>query len=66
MINGEFDIIFPLETSQKPLFELLGTDPAHKKLFVTPAAHFVPRDVLIRETLSWFDRYLSEPADSQN
>jgi len=59
MINGEFDTVFPLETSQKPMFELLGTDPAHKKLYVTSAAHFVPRDELIRETLSWYDRYLS-------
>ena len=55
----EFDIVYPLETSQKPMFELLGTDPKHKKLYVTPAAHTVPRDVLIRETLNWFDLYLS-------
>jgi dienelactone hydrolase len=58
MINGEYDTDFPLETSQKPMFELLGTEPEHKKLFVTPAAHLVPQDVLIRETLDWFDRYL--------
>jgi dienelactone hydrolase len=60
MINGEYDTVFPLETSQKPMFELLGTEPEHKKLFVTPAAHWVPRNVLIRETLDWFDRYLRE------
>ena len=56
MLNGEFDIVFPLETSQTPLFELLGTE--HKKHFVTPASHIVPRDLLIRETLDWFDLYL--------
>jgi dienelactone hydrolase len=60
MLNGRYDIVFPLETSQKPMFELLGTDPEHKKHYVTPAAHYVPRDVLIRETLDWFDRYLGE------
>jgi len=65
MINGEFDTGFPLETSQKPMFELLGTDPAHKKLYVTPASHIVPRDVLIRETLSWYDRYLSDSDDQE-
>ena len=60
MLNGEYDIVFPLETSQKPMFELLGTDPAHKKHYVTPAGHFVPRDILIRETLDWFDLYLAK------
>jgi hypothetical protein len=58
MINGEYDTDFPFETSQKPMFELLSTAPEHKKLYVTPAAHIVPRDVLIRESLNWFDRYL--------
>ena len=57
MLNGQYDIVFPLETSQKPMFELLGTDPEHKKHYVTPASHIVPRDILIRETLDWFDRY---------
>jgi len=60
MLNGEHDIIFPLETSQMPMFELLGTDPEHKKFYSTPASHMVPRDVLIRETLDWFDHYLGE------
>ena len=60
MINGQYDPIFPLETSQKPMFELLGTDPAHKKMYVTPGDHSIPRDVLIRETLDWFDRYLDD------
>jgi dienelactone hydrolase len=58
MLNGEYDIVFPLETAQKPMFELLGTDAAHKKHYVTSAGHIVPRDVLIRETLDWFDLYL--------
>ena len=60
MINGEYDIVFPLETSQKPMFELLGTDPADKKHVVSPSGHIAPRDVVIRESLAWFDRYLSD------
>ena len=59
MINGEYDIVYPLETSQRPMFELLGTDPAHKKHVVSPAGHIAPRDIVIRESLEWFDRYLS-------
>ena len=58
MLNGEYDIVFPLENAQKPMFELLGTDPEHKKHYVAPAGHIVPRDMLIRETLDWFDHYL--------
>jgi hypothetical protein len=57
MLNGEYDIVRPMETSQKPMFDLLGTDPADKKHFVVPSGHFVPRDATIRETLDWFDRY---------
>ena len=60
LLNGEYDMVYPLETSQKPMFELLGTDPEHKKHVVTPASHTVPDDVLIRETLNWFDLYLGE------
>ncbi len=60
MINGEYDNYYSIETSLKPMFELLGTDPEHKKFYITSAAHLVPRDVLIRETLDWFDRYLGE------
>jgi dienelactone hydrolase len=58
MINGEHDIVFPLETGQKPMFDLLGTAPAHKRHYTTPASHIVPRNELIRETLDWLDRYL--------
>jgi pimeloyl-ACP methyl ester carboxylesterase len=61
MINGEHDIVFPLETSSRPMFELLGTPPEHKRHIVTPASHFVPLDELIRQTLDWFDTYLGIP-----
>ena len=58
MLNGEHDIVFPLETAQKPLFDLLGTAPPHKRHYRTPAAHAVPRNEVIKETLDWLDRYL--------
>jgi hypothetical protein len=31
MLNGDQDFIFPLQTSQRPLFEALGTPSADKK-----------------------------------
>jgi dienelactone hydrolase len=58
MINGEHDIVFPLETAQKPLFDLLGPAPADKRHYVSQASHIVPRNELIRETLDWLDRHL--------
>ncbi len=58
MLNGRYDFFFPAETSQKPFFELLGTPPEHKKMFVYDKGHSVPRTELIKETLDWLDRYL--------
>ncbi len=59
MLNGRHDYIFPFETSQKPLFELLGTPAAHKRHVVYEAGHDpLPRSQLVREILDWLDRYL--------
>jgi pimeloyl-ACP methyl ester carboxylesterase len=58
MLNGELDFFFPEETSQKPMFELLGTPAEHKKRLVFPGGHSVPRTEMIRESLTWLDRYL--------
>jgi eukaryotic-like serine/threonine-protein kinase len=58
MLNGRHDPTFPLEAQALPMFELLGTPPEHKRNVIVDGAHFVPRHVLIRETLAWFDRYL--------
>jgi pimeloyl-ACP methyl ester carboxylesterase len=57
MINGEFDFFFPVETSQKPLHDLLGTPEEHKRYVVYPGSHAVPRAELVRELLDWLDRY---------
>ncbi|MEX2049485.1 MAG: dienelactone hydrolase family protein [Gemmatimonadota bacterium] len=62
MINGEHDIVFPYETSQRPMFDRLGTPPENKRLHLTPAAHMVLLDELITQTLGWFDQYLGVPA----
>ncbi|MDH4072571.1 MAG: SUMF1/EgtB/PvdO family nonheme iron enzyme, partial [Gammaproteobacteria bacterium] len=56
--NGRYDTDFRFETMAKPYFELLGTDPEHKKHVVEPTGHFVSRPVVIGETLDWLDKYL--------
>ena len=58
MLNGKYDYLFPLETSQIPLYKLLGTPEEHKVHKTYESAHSMPRNELIRETLDWLDRYL--------
>jgi dienelactone hydrolase len=58
ILNGELDFYFPAETSQKPMFELLGTPAADKRRLVYRGGHSVPRVEMIKESLQWLDRYL--------
>ncbi|UCG50500.1 MAG: protein kinase, partial [Candidatus Latescibacterota bacterium] len=60
LLNGKYDYLFPYETSQKPLFEALGTPMEDKRLVVYETAHSVHgfRNEMIKETLDWLDRYL--------
>jgi formylglycine-generating enzyme required for sulfatase activity/dienelactone hydrolase len=58
MLNGEYDHYFPVETSQRPMFRLLGTPPDRKRQVISEGGHFVSRPELVRETLDWLDRYL--------
>ncbi len=58
MLNGRLDLFFPPETSQAPMFRLLGTPPEHKRRITYDAGHLVPRSQVIKETLDWYDRYL--------
>jgi hypothetical protein len=58
MMNGSFDMFFPVETSQKPMFRFLGTPQDKKKMIVYPSGHLVPWPELIRETLAWYDATL--------
>ncbi|MEO8637047.1 MAG: protein kinase, partial [Gemmatimonadales bacterium] len=57
MINGRYDFYFPIETSQRPMFKLLGTPPDQKRHVIAEGSHFVPRIQLIQETLAWLDKY---------
>ena len=58
MLNGSYDMFFPVESSQKPMFRLLGTPQGQKKMLVYPSGHLVPPNEFIKETLAWLDTYL--------
>jgi len=58
MLCGRYDKGYPLETSQKPMFDLLGTPAQKKEWKVYESDHAVPRNEYIKETLAWLDRYL--------
>lgn len=63
MVNGRYDYTFPPETSQDPLFRMLGTPAADKRHVVLDTPHDVSqqRGALVREVLGWLDRYLGTP-----
>jgi alpha-beta hydrolase superfamily lysophospholipase len=59
MLNSRYDDVFPLESSQLPLFHLLGTPEKDKKHVVYEGGHGdLPPRQTIRETLDWLDKYL--------
>jgi class 3 adenylate cyclase/formylglycine-generating enzyme required for sulfatase activity/dienelactone hydrolase len=58
MLNGKHDMYFPVETSQKPMFNFLGTPKDKKKMIVYESGHLVPRTDFVKETLLWYDTYL--------
>ena len=58
MLNGRFDFFYPVETSQLPMFRLLGTPKEHKRRVEYETGHNIPRTELIKETLDWLDHYL--------
>jgi hypothetical protein len=57
MINGKYDHFFPVELSQKPMFDLLGTPSDHKKQYIYDASHSVPVNLVAKQSLEWLDRY---------
>ena len=62
MLNGKHDMFFPVETSQKPMFALLGAPAKDKKIVIYESGHLVPRNEFVRESLSWLDKYLGPVA----
>lgn len=58
MINGRLDSFFPVETSQKPMFRLLGATLEHKRHIVLDCGHWPPKAQMAKEIQDWLDRYL--------
>jgi eukaryotic-like serine/threonine-protein kinase len=58
MLNGKYDFYFPIDTSQRPFFERLGTPAADKLWIPYEGSHSVPATELAKESLAWLDRYL--------
>ena len=64
MLNGRDDFIHPYETSQRPLFDALGTKDKLLKRYEGGHDSVVMRPDLMGEILDWFDKYLG-PVDQR-
>jgi len=61
MGNGRSDFMIPLETSQRPMFRLLGAPEKDKQQIFWEGGHGdigANWKTVVKETLDWFDRYL--------
>ena len=58
LLNGHYDFFFPVDSTQLPLFNLLGSRKDQKKRLQYETGHAIPRNELIKETLNWFDLWL--------
>jgi formylglycine-generating enzyme required for sulfatase activity len=59
MVNGRYDEYNPVESSQLPLFGLLGSAPGQKQHVILESGHgSPPRNEALKETLGWYDKYL--------
>jgi predicted esterase len=61
MLNGRHDSIFPYETAQRPLFELLGTPEPEKRHVTLPGEHSISweyRRLYHAQILEWLDDHL--------
>lgn len=59
MLNGRYDSIFPLEASQKPMYDLIGTSAKDKRHVVYDMGHQTPQmSELRKEMTNWLDKYL--------
>ena len=58
MLNGRYDLFYPAETDQVPMFRLLGAPPGDKRYVLFDAGHVLLQQNDMKETLEWFDKYL--------
>jgi dienelactone hydrolase len=57
MFSGEFDPMVS-RADATTYFDLIGVPEDQKRHVWALGGHFIPRDMLISETLDWLDRYL--------
>jgi len=60
MLNGKYDSIFPYDLFIEPMYQLLGTPEADKKLVLFDSDHIPPKEGMVTETLNWLDIYLGK------
>jgi hypothetical protein len=58
MVNGRYDSEFPIDLSQNPMFRLFGTPEKDKRHVLFESGHIAPKNLVIKEVLDWFDRYM--------
>jgi DNA-binding winged helix-turn-helix (wHTH) protein/predicted esterase len=58
MLNGRYDLLYPAEADQIPMFRLLGTPDDQKKYVSFDTGHVLLQQQDMKETLLWFDKYL--------
>jgi dienelactone hydrolase len=57
MLNGKYDMFNLYETSVKPFYDFLGTPEKDKRLCLFEADHSLYKNDMIKEVLSWLDKY---------
>ncbi|HYI92261.1 MAG TPA: SUMF1/EgtB/PvdO family nonheme iron enzyme [Bryobacteraceae bacterium] len=58
MLNGRYDLLYPAEADQLPMFRLLGTPEGQKRYVAFDAGHVLLQQQDMKQTLDWFDKYL--------
>lgn len=58
MLNGRYDFRFPLELSQRPMFQWLGAPAEHKRHVLSDLGHAPLPGLIASEANPWLDKYL--------
>jgi dienelactone hydrolase len=58
VLNGRDDFLNPVETEQRPLYELLGAPPGRKRHVMLDGGHCPGRIDVAREVLAWLDEQM--------
>jgi hypothetical protein len=69
MVNGKEDFYFPVETSQVPMFKLLGTPDEDKDHKIYPGGHGLLglfSKQIRSDVHTWLDRYLGPVNGTKN